>query len=426
MTDTGREALLAALRTHFPRYPNGVYPDRWKEVTHVDPRTVAKMLETDQPVRQSSIVTIFADLGAHIDEDVHIDPSAAVVMEPLVPVSADSSTNGSRAEHAPTYGGGDTIEAPGGAMPDLDFPHGPAVEKGENPEAGPSLRSAGAPDPTTTMRSGRPNARVVGGVITAVLIALVIAAMHLFEKAPRRVEPGVAPTPIASIQTESTSTGQVLLYDHFSAEKVLDPNQWAINGPAAQAALKNYQTYSTAVVTPNVTFDPQNGLGIAGVNAGQQGGIQSIRRFTPPFTVTALCNATQIHGDPLRLAISSADGRKGISLGFGAESGDGGQAGGFVCAAPSGPGAPWQPVGNPLSPLPPPPDIWYVLAIAVDESGKASVEVSSGDVPIGTSGGDVGRGPFHVILSQSGGPPGAIGPNQAYCGVIEVISRAEE
>ena len=74
LSDAGRTALQSALRKHFPKYPMAVYPDRWQEVTHVDRRTVDKMLAPGQRVRQASIESIFKDLGAEFDEDAHLAP----------------------------------------------------------------------------------------------------------------------------------------------------------------------------------------------------------------------------------------------------------------------------------------------------------------------------------------------------------------
>jgi hypothetical protein len=219
------------------------------------------------------------------------------------------------------------------------------------------------------------------------------------------------------------------LYDQFKADNALVSSRWTVNGAVSRAALGKFEKPAYTLVSPNLVLDKQNGLGLSGMSGdGEQGAIESVRSFTPPFTVTALCNATSIHGDALRLAISNADGDRGFSVGFGSVDGSSVNAedGSFFCTGPPASGGPWQQIGEPLSSLPPATDVWYVLTIAVDASGKATLAVSSGGYPIGTASNTVGKGPFHVLLAQEDGAQGSRGLNQAYCGTIQVISEVEQ
>jgi hypothetical protein len=378
LSRAGRAALLEALRKRFPNYPKGVYPDTWRNVTRVDQRTVAKILQPDQRVRQASINTLFKDFGAEFHEDAHLEaPSVNVVSE--------------------------------------------------NDYSAPSGLETAIPD------NNRASSTRTGLFAALLAVVAAIAAISFFAahfpriSVHKQAKPSAAPIPTHSEAVSTDTRSEVLLYDHFTADKTLDLSLWSINGPAARAALPNFESPPAAVVDPKAICDEQNGLSLSGVDDnGRQGGIQSVESFSPPFTVTALCNATSIHGDALRLALSTSDGRSGVSLGFVGGLGANGKDARFICAAPHGLGLAWSQIGEPLSPLPPAYDIWYVLAIAVDTNGRATAAVSSGDFLIGKASTEVGKGPFYVILAQGAGSQRSPGPNQSYCGVIQVISKAEE
>jgi len=382
-----------------------VYPDRWQEVTHVDRRTVDKMLAPGQRVRQASIDSIFKDLGAQFDEDAHLAPYIVDPADPMQPVEGEAA--------ADTLIDGEAHGRTAVSVEPALFYTPPKVAEGPSSRA---RRTGYAP--------------VLIAAIAGVLIWGFFNHYSHRSPAPIAVSQGTQdPVAIDESDTNEPAPGGMELYDQFKADNALQPDLWMVNGPAGRAAMKKFESPSYTVVSPKISLDKESGLGISGITGnGQQGSIQSVRSFVPPFTVTALCNATAIHGDALRLAISGDNGDKGVGLGFGFSdgSGAGGDIGSFICTAPTKAGEPWQQVGDPLSPLPPATDIWYVLTIVVDAAGKATSAVSSGGFPIGKATTDVGKGPFYVVLSQEDGTAGAAGANQAYCGTIQVISEAEE
>ena len=390
LSDEGREALLDALRKYFPRYPLAVYPDRWLEVTRVDRRTVEKMLGAGQRVRQASIASIFKDLGAEFNEIAYLEQYVAADSESAQLNGVEETSNG--------------LSAPPTSMP---------------------ARAA----------SGRRPIGYAPAMFAVLLVVALAGFVYVHFHSPPHSALNSQQTVGVAIDQGATdqAAGGMVLYDQFKADETLKPDLWTVNGPASRAALSNFENPPYPIITPKIALDRENGLSISSTGGNsQQGAIQSVRSFNPPFTVTALCNATSILGDPLRLAISDTNGTKGVSLGFGSLEGSGedADAGSFFCTAPNRAGAgartPWEQVGAPLSPLPPARDIWYVLTIVVDASGKATAAVSSGGFPIGTATTEVGRGPFYVMLAQENGASGTPGSNQAYCGTIQVISEAEE
>ncbi len=211
---------------------------------------------------------------------------------------------------------------------------------------------------------------------------------------------------------EPAPPAQALLFDYFTGDSSLNSMLFAINGSAATAALTNFDANPTAtIVTPSVTFSPSLGLGI-GARAGryQQGGIQSVQAFTPPFTVTAQGSASSIDAGVLQLAISTQDGGTGVGL----DGGIGGLAAttGFNYTSPSGAGTHWDEKGQ-LSAAAPTLNQYYTLAIRVDASGAATASVSTGGSRLGAATISVGSGPFYVVLSEGSGAFSSGNGNQA-------------
>jgi hypothetical protein len=201
----------------------------------------------------------------------------------------------------------------------------------------------------------------------------------------------------------------------------LDDAIWTVNGRAARAALANMCAPRARVIPPTLSFSPTLGLGMTGI-AGtyQQTGIQSIRTFSPPFTVSATVMATTIGASAFALVITDATGGKGVVL-------DGSQGAndvftGLYYQSPNGPGTHWELRGKLSPPRAPSPYVWYRLVVSVDPDGNAIVaagpdgaEMQQGRLP-------VGPGPFYVILSQGAGAHDG-GQNQAYWRSVTVSNR---
>ena len=212
-----------------------------------------------------------------------------------------------------------------------------------------------------------------------------------------------------------------VLTDNFTQDASLNGTLWIVNGPVATAALTNFDVSPTAtVVTPTATFSSTKGLGLNGAAGGyQEGGIQSVQSFSPPFTVTVQAQTSSIGAGAIQLAISSSNGGSGVSI-------VGGQGGlatttGFTYNSPSGPGTHWALLGQ-LSSATPTLNVTYTLTISVDASGNATVTVQQGATTIGQSTVSVGTGPFYVIMSVGSGAFTSGNQNQAFYSSAQVTT----
>ena len=215
------------------------------------------------------------------------------------------------------------------------------------------------------------------------------------------------------------SNSTTLLSDNFTQDSSLNANLFEINGPAATAALTNFDASPTAtIIAPEITFSPTLGLGI-GDPAGTytQGGIQSTEAFSGPFTVTATGMATSIDGGPLQIAITSADGGSGIGIDAGQSANP--QTTGFNYSLPSGPGTLWQTAGN-LYATAPTLNVPYTFTISVGAAGEATVSVANNGTLLGSNTASVGTGPFYVVLSDGTGAYSSGSPNQAYWSNLQI------
>jgi len=221
--------------------------------------------------------------------------------------------------------------------------------------------------------------------------------------------------------TLNASASTNLLFDNFKSDNSLNSSLFVVNGPVAVAALTNFDANPTAtIVTPAIAFSPSLGLGVGAPAGGyQQGGIQSVQSFTPPFTLTASGLATSISAGVLQLAISTQNGGSGVDM----DGGIGGVAAttGFDYTSPSGFGTHWNEVGQ-LSASAPTLNQLYTLAISVNASGVATVSVNTNGAQLGSATASVGNGPFYVILSEGSGAFSGGSPNQAYWSAIQVTT----
>jgi hypothetical protein len=265
-------------------------------------------------------------------------------------------------------------------------------------------------------RTTRPTARKL--LIPGVVIAIVVLCAFLIAvKNIHRSEGIWSIGP--SRKADPKPDRWMVLYDDFTRDSTLDPGQWTVNGPAISNSLVNFESARATIVSPQLSFDPQSGLGISGIDANNQHeGVQSVQSFAPPFTITAEGMTENAHAESMELAIVNDSGASGISLLGGQGNTD--EDTGFVFASPSGPANAWSVAGR-LSPIPPDDEVWYTLAIRVDASGNATVAASSDGHILGQATQHVGTGPFHVVLGQSSTGQQPAGPNQAYWLAFQVI-----
>ena len=227
---------------------------------------------------------------------------------------------------------------------------------------------------------------------------------------------------LAVNEPTAVSNSTTLLSDNFTQDSSLNTTLFEINGPAATAALSNFDTSPTAtIVTPTITFSPSLGLGLGGASGTYEGGgIQTTKSFSGPFTVTATGLVTSVNAAPLEMAITSANGGRGLAI-------DGGydafySASGFFFTEPSGPNTHWnffrEATSTPLTLSTP-----YTLTISVNASDVATASVSAGGNVLGYATADVGPGPFYVVLGEGAGYYSSGSPNQAYWNSLNVSAN---
>lgn len=234
-----------------------------------------------------------------------------------------------------------------------------------------------------------------------------------------------------------------LLYDDFTHDTSLNASLWQINGPVGMNFGQDEVGVNVIALAP--TFSSQ-GMLIDQVNRSQEEGtIQSIANFTPPFTATALVEGTVSNGHTFGFAISSADASTGITV-YGnlnpqncSHLGDCGvpstcgisanstippnQCYYGIDAKVGTNGSSWTSHGKLY--LTPSVNVFYTLQISVDASGNAWYAVSQGGQLLGAINEQVGTGPFWVILYQGeGSPVESPGPNQAYWQSVNVAPVA--
>lgn len=376
LSEVGREVLQDALRRNFPSFPNAVLPYKWKELTQSDRRTVERMLEPGKTVRLSSIVSVFADLNIVFDEGIYLN-----YLPPTNPSPLDEVTGPDDREPPAPYGS----------------------------------NSLSASQPDATVGQKRMPFRFV---IAGVLFLIVALGADLIVR--HKPEP-------AQIVTESPDTNgnrEIVLYDDFRRENTLERTVWAVNGPQVKVSLGNLVTPTAAIVAPNISFDPENGVEISGiVKNSQEGGIQTSAAFKPPFTVTAQYMAGDSNAAPIQLALTNANGTAGVALS--GQQGSGENDTGFISSGPRAGQAGWDELAN-ISPIAPEEGVWYTLAVSVTARGQATMAVSSGDQVLGETTADIGAGPFYLVLGQGVGAQPASGPNESYCAALQIINGSSD
>jgi len=249
----------------------------------------------------------------------------------------------------------------------------------------------------------------------------------------------VAPSPT---RAESGAQAAPALHDDFTRDTTLNASLWQINGTVGSVfGLDECGPCDLILLAP--TFSSA-GMGIAQANGKfEVGTIQSVKSFTPPFSVNAVVEGTVSNGHTFVFGIASANASRGIQITGNLNQTDCSNLGDCgnpaTCGTPANPAIPENQCYYGIVPktgtgggswakgaklfLTPSVDVVYTIQISVDASGSAQYSVSQGGQVLGVSTAQVGTGPFYVILDQSEGAPVASpGPNQAYWMSVSLTS----
>jgi len=269
--------------------------------------------------------------------------------------------------------------------------------------------------------------------LTAGILLISLAVLVLLALTPLRAAAGASPASLAS-----------LLSDDFTHDNRLNATLWEINGPAGlNFSAENGPSYTIISLDPSFS---SAGMEIAQANGSSEiGTIQSVGSFSPPFTVSTSVKGTVSNGHPIVFGITSANAASGVQITGNLNSNDcsnetncGNPA---TCGTPASASIPpnqcyygvYGRIGTgsgnwaktPALNLSPSLGVAYTLQISVDGSGLAQFNMSLGGQVLGTSSGQVGQGPFYIILAQSeGAPVPGPGPNQAYWMSVSVVPTA--
>ena len=138
-------------------------------------------------------------------------------------------------------------------------------------------------------------------------------------------------------------------------------------------------------------------------------GIQSTYAYSAPFQLTTSVRGTQSNGSTFAAYLVNANATKGLSLEGDLNPKDGGNYGIW---ANNGIGTSSADTAV-LSPNTPAINLTYNITLSVDGSGNGTVTVTSSGGSGSASLGNVGTGPFYVVLGQHEGTPAAAGANGA-------------
>jgi hypothetical protein len=217
---------------------------------------------------------------------------------------------------------------------------------------------------------------------------------------------------------------KTLLFDNFTKDSSLNTKSWKINGKLGSKIVENLSSPQAAIIKPLLGFSKYKGLIISGVNSSYKGSsIQTIKSFSPPFTVETYVYGAKSNGNPFVLTLASSNNKKNkvINILGNVNPGNGKYYGIWVIRKiekgryPNyvGMGLPSKYSKIVYSK----PNIkgWYLLKVVIDSSGKASIIIKqSGKKRIGYETFGIGKGHFHIILAQFEGLPYTVGPNKAY------------
>jgi uncharacterized protein (TIGR03437 family) len=203
--------------------------------------------------------------------------------------------------------------------------------------------------------------------------------------------------------------GQILLHDNFMQDSSLDQTLWSTGNASIQAVA---QHLTGTLVPPQISFS-NSGMTMSGVAKDSQfTGVVSNQNFTPPFAIEFTVNGVVANGNAFWFHMVNSDLSHYLTVygnvnpqnvpyyALGAESN---QASKVLSASPAE-------------------NVWYTVVLAVDSSGNASASLQdlTGKLLGSTGVGNVGLGPFYLVLGQYEGLPTTVGPNTCTWGQIQV------
>ncbi len=206
-----------------------------------------------------------------------------------------------------------------------------------------------------------------------------------------------------------TLFGQILLHDNFMQDSSLNQTLWSTGNGTIEAVA---QHLTGTLVPPQIGFS-NSGMTMSGVAKDSQfTGVVSNQNFTPPFAIEFTVNGVVANGNAFWFHMVDSDLSHYLTVygnvnpqnvpyyALGAESN---QASKVLSASPAE-------------------NVWYTVVLAVDSSGNASASLqdATGKLLGSTAVGNIGLGPFYLVLGQYEGLPTTVGPNTCTWGQIQV------
>ena len=219
-----------------------------------------------------------------------------------------------------------------------------------------------------------------------------------------------------SLALPQTRRDTALFSDDFTRESALNQQLWDLNPPfVASLASSMYLGVALRPVYAQLSFSSE-GMRIAGVsNARQFIGLASRQSFSPPYAIRAEVMGVKAFANPFALMLVSEETGALLNL-----YGNINRNNPAYRVGVSGKDQPVQTlVADPAE------GKWYILTILVDAGGQATVQVSDRTGNIGRAARmSLGRGPAHLVISQSQINPRDPGPNIALWRSITVTQGA--
>ena len=222
----------------------------------------------------------------------------------------------------------------------------------------------------------------------------------------------------SSCSASSFSTDFGLDYANGSVYQGFLQDCWQVEQPPYTTLPPTIADVESAIgatdVSPNLTFEVASDLFTPMHMAGTTGnsqftGIQSTYAYSAPFQLTTSVRGTQSNGSAFAAYLVNANATKGLSLEGDLNPADGGNYGIW---ANNGIGASSADTAV-LSPNTPAVNLTYNITLSVDGSGNGTVTVTSSGGSGSVALGNVGTGPFYVVLGQHEGTPAVAGANGA-------------
>jgi hypothetical protein len=208
---------------------------------------------------------------------------------------------------------------------------------------------------------------------------------------------------------EAAAAPTVLFGDNFVKDTSLNTSLWIANGPEAGASMTEMGGGLTPA-TPSLTFSSANGLTMSGASADYTYvNVQSLQAFFPPFVAQVRGMVTASHGNPLVMALATANGANGVDLLGNMD--DTNPYYGMGAQYSTGYDGLWE--GIQALVAAPQLDVWYSLTIAVNASGVAFLSIDEGPTLLGSTTYYVGLGAYYLFLGQFVDSPPATGANSA-------------